>query len=1207
LWFLLNVTEPYPALENDEIDLARQTLSAEELGYANSNSDIEVNTSDDLGYYIFDLNHQRWPTSDLHFRRALAHLVDKDGIVSNILQGFGYRLDTPMPSILSSWINPDVTVYDYDAALATVELELGGFVDTDSDGIRNDPQSGENMEPLIIYIRQDDSYRKLAGEWLVDELEALGVPVYAPVVDRSFISEKVFNEQVGNWSVYTAGWGTFEFPYHLADLYHSEAFDPDCLSGWRGYNYPGFVNDTYDYWADIQKNASSYEEVLEATFNLQDIFALEVTGIPLYGLSGYRAYRTEWTGTVNEVGAGVTGWWSLYNMHQENQDEGGIIRYGFVSELETLNPLTASWAWTWEVLEKIYEYPIASNPHDPNEYWPWLAESWEIEGWTSPSGEDSLNVTFHFVENATWHDGVDFTADDVMFTYEYLREQDVERYEATAALIAGLTLVNEYTLEVYLNTSSYFALGYLNEIPILPRHIWESVGDGWNGYDPVAEDTLIGLGPWKFVENVSGEYVRLVDNYEYFKYPEARAVEEWNVSLSVDVGGYTSTTVYGMRHEATGGFDADAGDELVPPAPTMGVSSYFYYPDNPVEQYIDYRKLSTSYYPIEYPAQWTLYAKTISVSGEAVLTWASWDIYRIPGDYFVSLETPTGSVNMREATSYTWTAEADTTYIFNVTLTSEVEHTLNLVAGWNMVSLPVMPEDVSAASVLSDVGFYQLVTWSGSGYVSATSFEEGRGYWLLVLQDTNVTVKGAPVHGVLLTLPPGWSMVGGPNSEVAASEVFPGFYQLVTWSGSGYVSATSFEPGKGYWALVLQETEINIGSPVASVIQIGVTSAATSGLESTNAVAQLAEAAINEYADEQGLDITFEFIIEDNQGTAAIALENTQDFHEMGVDLIVGHGWSSQCHASLSYADENNMVLLSHSSTSPILALPDDSLFRACPNDLVQAPALAEMWSTWGAQAVFTIHRGDTWGDGLWNLLETEFEEKGIVNLGRIRYSTEATEFSSYLDTANDTIADAIDTYGWERVGIQFFSFDELNTIQEQASDYPSLMDVIWMSTESGGRSESRLSAVGEYASITRHFSPLMGVAEDSSDYVEFAASYEELMGFQPSFYSATQYDAMWLMALAIVETGGTNPTEIKQALIPLSSEYYGVSGWLDLDENGDRLPQMFDIWGFYDASGSGDYSYRKWGEYNGTSGQITWDDEALLNYAGLTRPALTP
>ncbi|MDP6047995.1 MAG: hypothetical protein QGG23_00905 [Candidatus Bathyarchaeota archaeon] len=40
--------------------------------------------------------------------------------------------------------------------------------------------------------------------------------------------------------------------------------------------------------------------------------------------------------------------------------------------------------------------------------------------------------------------------------------------------------------------------------------------------------------------------------------------------------------------------------------------------------------------------------------------------------------------------------------------------------------------------------------------------------------------------------------------------VFFGFYQLVTWIGTGYASATAFDPGKGYWALVLSETNIQL-------------------------------------------------------------------------------------------------------------------------------------------------------------------------------------------------------------------------------------------------------------------------------------------------------------------------------------------------------------------------------------------------------------
>ena len=68
--------------------------------------------------------------------------------------------------------------------------------------------------------------------------------------------------------------------------------------------------------------------------------------------------------------------------------------------------------------------------------------------------------------------------------------------------------------------------------------------------------------------------------------------------------------------------------------------------------------------------------------------------------------------------------------------------TLNLTAGWNMVSIPFLPSDPSADSVLIEAAFYQLVSWSGTGYVVATEFEIGKGYWLLVLEDTNITITG---------------------------------------------------------------------------------------------------------------------------------------------------------------------------------------------------------------------------------------------------------------------------------------------------------------------------------------------------------------------------------------------------------------------------------------------------------------------------------
>jgi hypothetical protein len=142
--------------------------------------------------------------------------------------------------------------------------------------------------------------------------------------------------------------------------------------------------------------------------------------------------------------------------------------------------------------------------------------------------------------------------------------------------------------------------------------------------------------------------------------------------------------------------------------------------------------------------------------------------------------------------------------------TGSQQITLELNTGWNMVSLPITPDDPLASTVLSDAGYYQLVTWSGTGYLTATTFEAGRGYWLLVLQETNITLTGTPVETLNLTLSPGWSMIGGTTSNVQAADVFPAYHQLVTWTGTGYTPATTFDPAKGYWALVLAETQIQL-------------------------------------------------------------------------------------------------------------------------------------------------------------------------------------------------------------------------------------------------------------------------------------------------------------------------------------------------------------------------------------------------------------
>jgi ABC-type branched-subunit amino acid transport system substrate-binding protein len=279
-------------------------------------------------------------------------------------------------------------------------------------------------------------------------------------------------------------------------------------------------------------------------------------------------------------------------------------------------------------------------------------------------------------------------------------------------------------------------------------------------------------------------------------------------------------------------------------------------------------------------------------------------------------------------------------------------------------------------------------------------------------------------------------------------------------------------------------------------------------------------------------------------------------------------------------------------------------LFRTCPTDFVQGPAIATMFKTWGIKAVLTMHRADAWGDGIWNVLEPLWEPTGIEDLGRIRYAGEVTEFSSYLNQANDIIAEALTRYPIEEIGMQFFVFDEGRTIQTQAADYPNLMGLIWMSTESAGRSELMLNEAGDLAVQTRHFSSLMGADEANFQFQSLDERYMEETERRASFYTGTSYDSNWMILKSILATGQQGAAQIAEQFIDLSYQHHGTTGWVSLDANGDRQAQIFDIWGFLVDPDTGENTFQKWGKYDGQAIDVTWDDAAVAR-GGLTRPAL--
>lgn len=142
---------------------------------------------------------------------------------------------------------------------------------------------------------------------------------------------------------------------------------------------------------------------------------------------------------------------------------------------------------------------------------PWLATE-------ATPNSDATTWTVTLRDGVTWHDGEEFTAEDVAFTYEYYKEGPANRYshhasevpviESAEALDASTV---EFTCEQPCPTLDLITLA---DLPILPKHIWENVDD-----PQTYTDLPVGTGPYKLVEYVEDQSYRFEANEDYFLGP----------------------------------------------------------------------------------------------------------------------------------------------------------------------------------------------------------------------------------------------------------------------------------------------------------------------------------------------------------------------------------------------------------------------------------------------------------------------------------------------------------------------------------------------------------------------------------------------------------------------------------------------------------------------------------------------------------------
>lgn len=186
----------------------------------------------------------------------------------------------------------------------------------------------------------------------------------------------------------------------------------------------------------------------------------------------------------------------------DGDDSGGAdpLLVAIGGEPDQLDPSKTSSYYSFQVLENVYDTLV--EPDESLQMQPALAESWEVS-------DDQLTWTFTLREGVEYHDGSPFTADDVVYSFNRIIDEELP-VAYRFATVEKVTAPDDSTVVI--------------EVAQPTPNLLASVG-GYKGVAIVQEDNVesgdiknqpVGTGPFALTDYAQGDSITLESNPDHW-------------------------------------------------------------------------------------------------------------------------------------------------------------------------------------------------------------------------------------------------------------------------------------------------------------------------------------------------------------------------------------------------------------------------------------------------------------------------------------------------------------------------------------------------------------------------------------------------------------------------------------------------------------------------------------------------------------------
>ncbi|WP_024954499.1 ABC transporter substrate-binding protein [Sulfurospirillum arcachonense] len=177
------------------------------------------------------------------------------------------------------------------------------------------------------------------------------------------------------------------------------------------------------------------------------------------------------------------------------------LKVGLASGAGSMDPYAHNETATNSILSNIFD-ALISFDKDLKTH-PALAVSW-----TNPEPTVWL---MKLRKGVKFHNGSDFNADDVVFSYDRVKNWDKSGFKGKVSMIKEVSKVDDFTVKIVTNVPYPILLRKLTYIHILDKETLEGKSEQWIGLH------AIGTGPYKLVSWSKGDHIKLDANPTYWQ------------------------------------------------------------------------------------------------------------------------------------------------------------------------------------------------------------------------------------------------------------------------------------------------------------------------------------------------------------------------------------------------------------------------------------------------------------------------------------------------------------------------------------------------------------------------------------------------------------------------------------------------------------------------------------------------------------------